>query len=100
MLYSYTENLALLTGKIGFGELRMNDMNSMSRELKKKQLRSRVITPGDPRPRPPEEENGQEVIKLAHQKVVRRRLLILTLLFILFTGLGIGFYWYQKYYQY
>lgn len=78
----------------------MNDMNSMSRELKKKQLRSRVITPGDPRPRPPEEEDGQEIVKAAHQKVVRRRLLILALLLILFTGLGIGFYWYQKYYQY
>ena len=79
----------------------MNDINSMSRELKKKQLRSRVITPGQSRPQaPPPGEDGQEIVKQAHRRVVRRRLILLALLLIVFLGAVGGFSWYKKYYQY
>lgn len=81
----------------------MSDINSMSRELKKRELRSRVITPGEPQLRPqaqPPKEDGQEVVKQAHRKVVRRRLIILALLGILLAGFIGGFFWYQRYYQF
>ena len=79
----------------------MNDINSMSRELKKKQLRSRVITPGQSRPQAqPPGEDGQEIVKQAHRRVVRRRRILLALLLIVFLGAVGGFSWYKKYYQY
>lgn len=78
----------------------MNDMNSMSRELRKRQLRSRVITPGQPKPHRPPGEEGEEAVKQAHHKVVRRRMVILAVLLILAAGIGAGLHWYLKYYQY
>ena len=87
MLYCYTANGFLPTGKRDFGELQMNDINSMSRDLKKKQLRSRVITPGQSRPQAqPPGEDGQEIVKQAHRRVVRRRRILLALLLIVFLG--------------
>ena len=67
-------------------------MSDMSREQKKRQLRSRV----NQIPQEDREEESQQV----HHKVKRRRLILLALLFILLSGLAASFYWYQRYYQY
>ena len=74
-------------------------MSDMSREQKKRQLRSRVITPGKPQNQIPQEDRGEESQQV-HHKVKRRRLILLALLFILLSGLAASFYWYQRYYQY
>ena len=74
-------------------------MSDMSREQKKRQLRSRVITPGKPQNQIPQEDREEESQQV-HHKVKRRRLILLALLFILLSGLAASFYWYQRYYQY
>jgi len=80
----------------------MNDMSSMSRELKKNQLRSRVITPGTPAGpnRRMPEEDSEEVVKRAHRRTQKRRLILLILILILLAGIVGGIYWYDRCYQY
>lgn len=74
-------------------------MSDMSREQKKRQLRSRVITPGKPQNPIPQEDREEEA-RQVHHKVRRRRLVLMALLFILLSGLAASFYWYQRYYKY
>ena len=104
MLYCYMENQAFLARKRSVGEPKMNDMSSMSRESKKNQLRSRVITPGTsagPQRRVPvPEEDSEAVVKRAHRKVQKRRLIIFILILILMAAIAGGIYWYNRYYQY
>ena len=47
----------------------MSDMSSMNRESKKKQLRSRIITPNSP---PPAQEDNEEIAKNAKLRTRRR----------------------------
>lgn len=48
----------------------MGSNRSMSRENKKKQLRSQMVSPSVSSP---EDEDSEELIKKAHQKSVKRR---------------------------
>ena len=51
----------------------MGSNRSMSRENKKKQLRSQMVSPSVSSP---EDEDSEELIKKAHQKSVKRRVRI------------------------
>lgn len=75
----------------------MNDMSSMSRESKKKQLRSRIITPNSP---PPAQEDSEEIVKTAERRTRRRHLLIFLILLSIIAVAAILYYWYQRSYQY
>ncbi len=105
----------------------MSDSNSTNREFKKNQLRSRVITTGQPSSRSsvsggertePEEsgnrprarvidlessearrrkEESEEAIRRAHKRVVRRRTVVLTVLLCLAAGVAGGLYCYDRF---
>lgn len=76
----------------------MNDMSSMSRESKKNQLRSRVITTGAARP--DTEEDSEEVVRRAKRRVRRRRMIIV-IIFLIIIGIAAGgVVWYQRCYQF
>lgn len=103
----------------------MSDMSNLSRENKKRQLRRQVVSsdvpyarsgqsgqPGRPgmpsgqsrqpgRPgMPPAQENSEEVVRPAQQKVNRRRMTIFLALLLL-AGVGIGgWHFYQRRYEY
>ena len=55
----------------------MGSTNSMSRENKKKQLKRQIVPSGSPFQ---EEEDSREIVHKAHQRVVRKRLIILAVL--------------------
>lgn len=76
----------------------MSEAGSMSRESKKRELRSRVITAGGSPNRPGMQPGGEERVRRPKRR--RRRLfLILVLLFLVGGGTG-GWYYYQRHYQY
>ena len=95
----------------------MNDMDSMSRESKKDQLRKRVISGENGRNTRnagnirnagnagfssvwTPEEDSEEIVRKAHKKVKRRHLVLLILLLILIGGAAGGVYWYNRYFQF
>lgn len=89
----------------------MNDMDSMSRESKKDQLRKRVISGENGRNTGnagnvsfsggwTPEEDSEEIVRKAHKKVKRRHLVLLILLLILIGGAAGGVYWYNRYFQF
>ena len=77
----------------------MSDMSSMSRELKKDQLRRRVISPGGPQRGTPREDS-EEIVKQARHTVRRRRVIMALILLVLaVTGVTAN-YWYKRNYFY
>ena len=54
----------------------MDSVSSMSRENKKRQLKRQIVPPRPPKP----EEDGQEAVRRAHRRTVRKRLLIFLVL--------------------
>lgn len=79
----------------------MSDMNSMSRESKKRQLRRQIVSSDTPVSRPGvRSEDSEEVVRKAHNKVRRRRLVIVVVLLVLITGGISAWIYYQRNYQY
>jgi len=78
----------------------MTDMSSMSRESRKNQLRSRIITPGAPRPQSPQEEGSEQIIKKAENRTRRRHLIVFFTILALTAAATIAYYWYNRSYQY
>lgn len=84
----------------------MNERDSLNREWKKDQLRSRMITTEQGNKnrqrssKDMQEEDSERVVKKAHKKVRRRRFyLILTVIVLLAAAAG-GAYWFRRFYQY
>lgn len=79
----------------------MSDMNSMSRESKKRQLRRQIVSSDSPVNRPGvRSEDSEEAVRRARRKVRRRRLIIVIVLLILIGGGAGAWLYYQKNYQY
>ncbi len=80
----------------------MSDFSSMSRENKKRRLRRQVITSHSPAPRQGfyPEERDEEVLRQKHQKLIRRRLLLVALFLALVAGGIHALRYYQKKHQY
>ena len=74
----------------------MDSVSSMSRERKKSQLKRQIVPSRTPEP----EEDGQEAVRRAHRRVVRKRLLIFLVLLILTGAAGLVFWQYDRYHQY
>ena len=74
----------------------MTDMSSMSRESRKNQLRSRIITGATP----PQEEDSEQIIKKAETRTRRRHLIIFLTILTMITAATIANYWYNRSYQY
>lgn len=86
-----------------FGEKRMSDMSSMSRETKKKHLKQRVIT--NPalyqgKPEPQKEPDSREIIRRTQKKIWKKRLRVIALLLVLIVVAAVGYYMYLRNYQY
>lgn len=77
----------------------MTDMSSMSRESRKNQLRSRIIT-GARRPDPNQEDDSEQIIKKAENRTRRRRLIIIISVLSLIAVAAIANYWYNRSYLY
>lgn len=79
----------------------MSDINSMSRENKKKQLRRQIVSSGPQDSRPGmNSEDSEEVVRRARIKVRRRRLIMLAIILMLIGGAAGAWFYYQKNYQY
>ena len=80
----------------------MSDMSSMNRETKKRQLKSRVITPNaSPPPRmEADDADSEEIVKKAARKVWRRRFFLSLAAALALTGAGVGYYQFQARHQY
>lgn len=74
----------------------MDSVSSMSRENKKRQLKRQIVPP---RPLKPEED-GQEAVRRAHRRTVRKRLLIFLVLAILAGAAGVIFWQYDRYHSF
>lgn len=73
----------------------MNDMSSMSRENKKRQLRQQIVSSKTAHTR---EEDSQEIVKTATRKIWKRRLIrILIILVVLGTGVFIAYRYYTSF---
>lgn len=79
----------------------MSDMSSMSRENKKRQLRQQMISSDRSEPYSgTRQENSEEVVRKAHNKVLKRRLVQFSFL-VLLAGVGAaGWNYHQKNYRY
>ena len=66
----------------------MDSVSSMSRERKKSQLKRQIVPSRTPEP----EEDGQEAVRRAHRRTVRKRLLIFLVLAILAGAAGVIFW--------
>ena len=71
----------------------MSDMSSMNRETKKRQLKSRVITPNaSPPPRmEADDADSEEIVKKAARKVWRRRFFLSLAAALALTGAWFGY---------
>lgn len=77
----------------------MSDMSSMSRESKKKQLRSQMISPGQEYPAA-RSRIEEETMQKARQKIRRRHMALAAVLLIsIFAGAG-GWFYYQQIHRY
>ena len=74
----------------------MDSVSSMSRENKKRQLKRQIVPP---RPLKPEED-GQEAVRRAHRRTVRKHLLIFLVLAILAGAAGVIFWQYDRYHSF
>ena len=75
----------------------MGSTNSMSRENKKKQLKRQIVPSGSPFP---EEEDSREIVHKAHQRVVRKRLIILAVLVGLAAIAALVLFRYERYHTF
>lgn len=99
----------------------MSTSNSSNREFQKNQLRSRMITTGQPARQPDRQSDRQpgrqsdrqsdrfwgeagrqreesaETIRRAHNKVVRRRVIIVAVVLLLCAGVTGGLFWYSRF---
>ena len=78
----------------------MTDISSMSRESRKNQLRSRIITSGAPRPSTSQEEDSEQIVKNAEHRTRRRHIIIFLVILTLIAAVCIAYYWYNRSYQY
>lgn len=81
----------------------MSNIDSMSRESKKRQLRKQIV-PSRPGPSGPgrgrDEEDSREVVQRAHRKVMRRRLRTVLILLILAAVAAGVVYQFSQFHQY
>lgn len=81
----------------------MSDMDSMSREYKKKRLRRQIVPTDRPAGNPsmtPMQEDSEEIVRRAHRRTGKKRLIVLSAILLL-AGVGAGGWnYYQKQYQY
>lgn len=75
----------------------MSDLNSMNREIKKRQLRQQIVPSPPP---PPPEEDSEEIVRKARKRVRRKRLKIFLIISVVLIGAGIGLFQYFRNYQY
>lgn len=75
----------------------MSDLNSMNREIKKRQLRQQIVPSPPP---PPPEEDSEEIVRKARKRVRRKRLKIFLIIAVILIGAGIGLFQYFRNYQY
>lgn len=75
----------------------MGSTNSMSRENKKKQLKRQIVPSGSPFQ---EEEDSREIVHKAHQRVVRKRLIILAVLVGLAAIAALVLFRYERYHTF
>jgi hypothetical protein len=81
----------------------MSDMSSMSRESRKRQLRRRVIssdTDYNATYSRRGEENSEDVVRRAHNKVRRRHLVVLTVIVVIGLAAFVGVRYYRRNYCY
>ncbi len=81
----------------------MSDMSSMSRENKKRQLRSRVISSEQDVSRMPfaqAEEDSEDIVRRAQRKVSRRRLVIAGIVLLVILAAVMAWRYYRKNYRY
>lgn len=78
----------------------MSDLNSYSREEKKKELRKKVVPFPSPQQQQPEQEDSEEIIKSARHKRLRRRILFGIALGVFLIALVFVWSRYQYYFQY
>lgn len=78
----------------------MTDMSSMSRETRKKQLRSRIITPGVPHPRSTHEEDSEQIVKKAEHRTRLRYIILFLTILTLIAAVTIINYWYNRSFLY
>ena len=84
-----------------------NNLDSLSREKKKNQLRRQMLSTQNRPPvlRPEDDrdhssEDSEEIVEKARRKVLRRRLTIFGVLLVLLGTAAFGFYQYQRRHQY
>ena len=73
----------------------MSDLDSMNREIKKRQLRRQIV----PSPAP-QEEDSEEIVRKARKRVKLKRLRIFLIIGVILIAAGIGLFQYFRYYQY
>lgn len=77
----------------------MSDMSSMSRERKKQQLRSQMITPGQDYPLSGDRREEEENNAARYNRRRRHMTLGIVAMIFLFAGIG-GWFYYQRVYRY
>lgn len=78
----------------------MNNYNAMNRESKKQQLRQRMVSSETGRDNKQPGEDSEQIVRKAHNKVRRRRLLILLVILAMICGAAYAGYWYLKFNQF
>ncbi len=74
-------------------------MSDISRETRKRQLKSQMISTDDYE-EDDEEEDSKEIVRRAHRKVTRRRLIIVLVILVILAAIGGVIYWFNRYYQF
>lgn len=81
----------------GWGERRMSNTSSMSRENKKNQLKRRIVSSNTMQQ---EAQESREIVQRAHRRVIRKRLIILGVLVFAAVIAGILLFQYGRYHTY